>query len=614
MNTLSATALLLSRALSWALLYSLWQGLLISGALLVLLRALRGGSARFRYYLSLGGFTALFAWFAATWVGQYNLLSAAHTITYHVSEGQDIIAANVLSASGSAATSLSTFDRVRHILDEYYSLVMLIYVIGLSFMLTRFVAGYRRAHNLKYAGTEQPSEYWTEMLAKLQDRLKIHQPVKLLLSRYVTVPTMIGALKPVVLLPVASISYLTTEQVEAILLHELAHIRRNDFLVNLLQGIGETVLFFNPFVWLISAAIRKERELCCDDLVVARTDSPLSYARALTILETAQSGSLAPALAATGNKNQLFNRIKRIMEMKKNTRNQSQLAIALVAIIAITLTMALFTFTPAFAQDVKHNKSKSDTAVKSQYRYKTITIDDKGHKNVREEVSDKPIQGRHGSGNEEVIVKMDDGKGKGRHNENIVIIRHGDDSTHSDKVVINSQVISEITSEIEKATKDLADVDWNELKETIDKSLDQVSKELHDPKFKHQIEVEVQRSMDDSRHAMEDGKRAMDDARDEMRKERREMVQIRRQQPGGNYTYEDASPTDYESMLRKMDKDGLIDRKGTFKIKTADGELFINGTRQPEEVRDKYKPYLEHKNVTIKGTPNTLNIYGHEED
>jgi beta-lactamase regulating signal transducer with metallopeptidase domain len=107
------------------------------------------------------------------------------------------------------------------------------------------------------------------------------------------------------------------EGLEAILLHELAHISRADYLINIFQSAIETLLFFNPFVWRMSSVIRREREHCCDDLVVAFTEQPLAYARALSSLARQHAAPLpAIALAATGQQPLLFNRIKRIIEMK----------------------------------------------------------------------------------------------------------------------------------------------------------------------------------------------------------------------------------------------------------------------------------------------------------
>src|SRR5207247_762569 len=119
-------------------------------------------------------------------------------------------------------------------------------------------------------------------------------------SALVDVPTVVGCMRPVILLPIAAISNLTPSQIEAILAHELAHIRRHDYLVNLLQTLAETLLFYHPGVWWVSARIREEREHCCDDVAVEVCGDAVIYARALAELETWRVESTALTIAATG--------------------------------------------------------------------------------------------------------------------------------------------------------------------------------------------------------------------------------------------------------------------------------------------------------------------------
>lgn len=113
-------------------------------------------------------------------------------------------------------------------------------------------------------------------------------------------------------------------------MHELAHIKRNDYLINILQTIVETILFFNPFVWLISAIIRREREHCCDDLVLLHTREPLNYATALAALASYPGNASGLLVAASGQSYPLFHRIKRILEMKKNPFSYSRMVAAIL--------------------------------------------------------------------------------------------------------------------------------------------------------------------------------------------------------------------------------------------------------------------------------------------
>ena len=126
-----------------------------------------------------------------------------------------------------------------------------------------------------------PSAYWKEKIQQLADELQIRRRIQLLQSEIVQVPVVIGVLKPVILIPLGILSQLPPEQVEAILLHELAHIKRKDYLVNLLQSLAETIFFFNPAVLWVSSLIRDERENCCDDIAIAGTKNKAAFVNAL---------------------------------------------------------------------------------------------------------------------------------------------------------------------------------------------------------------------------------------------------------------------------------------------------------------------------------------------
>jgi TonB family protein len=153
---------------------------------------------------------------------------------------------------------------------------------------------------------------WSETLTRLAAQLKIARAIPILESALVGLPVVIGWLRPVILVPAGVFASLTPSQVEAILAHELAHIRRGDYVVNAVQRVVEIVLFYHPAVWWVSACIRREREHCCDDLAVPLSSSPLAYAHALVALEERRGRAPALAMAATGGG--LFARVRRIVD------------------------------------------------------------------------------------------------------------------------------------------------------------------------------------------------------------------------------------------------------------------------------------------------------------
>jgi hypothetical protein len=187
----------------------------------------------------------------------------------------------------------------------------------------------------------EDEEWQGKFRAWLRD-LGITRAAALCISPLSEVPAVIGHLKPVVLLPAAIIARLTPSQLEAVILHELMHVRRNDYLANLLQHLCETILFFNPFVWWISRAIRIEREHCCDDLVTSRSGDKLGYAKALTRIEELR-GSPEGALVLAASGGSLKRRISRILGVEKVRSAPSawSSAVCAVLIIGTVFTLAL---------------------------------------------------------------------------------------------------------------------------------------------------------------------------------------------------------------------------------------------------------------------------------
>jgi GWxTD domain-containing protein len=189
---------------------------------------------------------------------------------------------------------------------------------GVLFFQLRGVGSWLAARRLRRRGVCAAGTCWQELLLRLRDRVRLSRPVTLLESCLAEVPVVIGYVRPVILMPVGLLAGLTSEQVESILLHELAHIRRHDYLVNLLQIVVEGLVFYHPAVWWISGVIRAERENCCDDMVVAMQGDAFAYAAALTALEQNRGAMRETVLAATGGS--LVKRVRRLLIQPEGPR------------------------------------------------------------------------------------------------------------------------------------------------------------------------------------------------------------------------------------------------------------------------------------------------------
>lgn len=327
------------QALSYTLIYALAQGFVVYAALWLVLKLAPGMPAKGKYCLSLAALTILLVWFAATGWQQFqvsmpvNGQSVAFQTQHAIPARQQI---QVIATTGNDSGYRAALSSVTVI----FPWLSAAYLIGLALMLVRLSAGMLHLSSLGKSGTSQPAAALNRLLILLKNRLHLHGHIRLLISAKAQIPMVIGFLKPVILIPAATVAQLSMEQLETILLHELAHIKRHDYLVNILQTVIETILFFNPFVWMISAIIRREREHCCDDLVLDHTHEPLSYATALAALATTPGTASTFAVAASGQSNHLFNRIKRIMETKKNSFSYSRMVAAVLIITTITCSVA----------------------------------------------------------------------------------------------------------------------------------------------------------------------------------------------------------------------------------------------------------------------------------
>jgi beta-lactamase regulating signal transducer with metallopeptidase domain/protocatechuate 3,4-dioxygenase beta subunit len=270
----------------WTLVHFLWQG----SAMAIVLAVVRGAAgswlgARARYALSCLALA---------------LMCAAPPLTFIALGSIDPSAAPrpvwPISAPGS-------WDRI-------LPWIVVAWFLGVVLFSARVFAGWRKAVRVRNAATEPPPPEWQQALEGLVRRMKVSAPVRLVMSPLATAPAVVGWLKPVILLPVEAMIGLPLDQVESLLAHELAHVRRNDYLVNILQSIAESLLFYHPAVWWISGQIRAERELCCDDLAVETSEDVLTYATALAALETFRRSHLKTAMAADGGS--LLTRIRRL--------------------------------------------------------------------------------------------------------------------------------------------------------------------------------------------------------------------------------------------------------------------------------------------------------------
>jgi beta-lactamase regulating signal transducer with metallopeptidase domain len=310
----------LIKAIGWTLLHSIWQGLGIALLLALLLICLQRSSAAIRYFMATGAMLTFTILSLVTFVSEYQqatvLLHENQTSTPAANKAMGIPMELTFSSNIKSLPEAWSLHQLYPTFQAYFyqhlPLVVFLWAMGIMVLLIRFAGGYAYTQRLKnYKTVELPLD-WQQTLHSLASAARITQPVRLVESALVKIPLVIGYIKPVILLPVGTIIGLPAEQVEAILAHELAHIYRKDYLVNIFQCIIEIMFFYHPGVWWISARIREEREHCCDDLALSICGNTLTFAKALANLEQITHHTPALAMGFSGKGKQLLSRIKRL--------------------------------------------------------------------------------------------------------------------------------------------------------------------------------------------------------------------------------------------------------------------------------------------------------------
>ena len=306
------------KAIGWTIFHSVWQGIVIAIILGALLLLTSKKSARLRYNISVA---AMFLFF----------FISLGTFLHFYESPKDQSADNLIVVSNNTIQSESASDGVSSIIDNaktnlpkifesYFennlSLVVTFWFVGFIIFSLRFIGGAFYVQRLKTTGLNSLDADWHKRLSHLRDQLNLNQTVLISESTQVNVPITIGHLKPIILFPLGMISGLPQDQIEAIISHELAHIKRYDFLINMIQTFIETLFFYHPVVWWLSSLINAERENCCDDIAIQTCGDAVSYSKALYNIQQIRKNQSELVLAAIGKKNQLYRRIIRM-----NTNN-----------------------------------------------------------------------------------------------------------------------------------------------------------------------------------------------------------------------------------------------------------------------------------------------------
>jgi bla regulator protein BlaR1 len=522
----------LIKATGWSIFHSLWQGAIIYGILILVVAAIPKMNAKVKHNLAYSAMCFMFTGFCITFFSIFKIPN----------NSVDLIQSGQATAAAPVSYLLSLPQEINSRTEHIFPYLVSVYTFGLLFQLLILGVGYKRLLKLKQAERSMVPQEWQAVFIALTSKLNLRRKTGFYLSENVNVPLVIGYFKPIVLFPIALTTQLDMNQVEAILIHELSHIRRNDYLLNLIKTGIETILFFNPFIWLSGRYINIEREHACDDLVLKFTGTPITYAHALLKLEILKDKtSPALSMAATGSNQHLYQRIKRITDMKTNYMNAKQQLFAITLTVATVISLAWVSPAKTIsdkknntplkkgidvgAQGIKFKvldlaKEKSLSAAdcklnedttKKKKKFKIVTVDARGEKKEYNSVKEMPDSLRQEVMND-TFLNSDDFHFNFRMdsaiNAGMAYVKSDDFKKHMKDAQMQATIIARKFQspewkkqqvEIKKQMKDAQlqsaiimkkfnSPEWKKQQNDIKKQAEEIRKKFDSPEFRKQIE------------------------------------------------------------------------------------------------------------------------------
>ena len=354
------------QSLGWTLVNFCWLAAAIAFVYWLADAALSKARSQTRYVLALAALLLM-------------LLGALATFAYEETRTHSELASPAISASpvnavvgSSISIDLAPLARlntagvtrqpVLH-LSRFLPWLDVVWLLGVACLSTRTIGGWWLIERLRRSALVEAPEVVRANFARLCKRLGLTRHVSLRISEHIQGPLAVGIVRSLIILPASALMALSPEQLEAVLAHELAHVRRADYLWNLIQTTVETLFFFHPAVWWLGRRLRQERELCCDDVAVQSCSDPLIYATALLRLEERRRQPLSLAMALDGHKpsSGLRLRIARVLGETSGENGPRETAPLPVAAILTVLLLALLTVPQLFAGLRKTVETKSAT-------------------------------------------------------------------------------------------------------------------------------------------------------------------------------------------------------------------------------------------------------------
>ncbi|MBE9463144.1 M56 family metallopeptidase [Dyadobacter subterraneus] len=601
------------------LLHSVWQGLILAVITGIILTSTKKSKPAVRYnLLSL----SLLAFVIATSFTFYTAFDQQQKVkSFSEINNLGIVkpSQSLLETPFGTLRKISKLENIEQFSDQFLrenaTVLVAIWLLIFSLKSVKALGGLLYIHRLKREDNTVPDHVWIRLISDLAVKLNIHTKIQLLESERVMVPMVAGVLKPIIFVPVSFFSLLPPAQIEAILLHELAHIKRSDYAINLIQNFCENVFFFNPAVLWISALIREEREHCCDDLAISVMENQTSFVEALVSFQEYKLADQSLAMAFPGRRNFLLDRIKRIIYKHNKPLNAMEKIFVTASLITATLMTAAFS--PVVKKDLQLLKPKLERVLevsKPESSFLPITMEDtlpkKSHSSIYSESGKSTIELTKDNKHyeiEKVNGKLTSLKINGQQ------ISEDNMTSYKDEI---DAIMLDVKREHEKADNARAEADVmrkqaegnrkeadkmrvvaDKMRAEADQSrlLANAGREKADEVRKaaesNRLEAEKQRGVADKLRGEAEVLRLQAEENRKSADELRKQAEISRKEA-------DKARVAYEklqnNLIEDLIKEGVVKSKNNLSYKLNSEELVVNGVKQPAALHQKIKEkYVE---------------------
>ena len=346
--------------------HSLWQGFLITGLYILFLRVFKQKTLTLRYN---GGLIMLALWLMVVMSTFGILYQQSDQQVYPLASSQmdmrgmeaELFFEKPYFPSSDSQGHISIIGNIQtniqYWLNSHGKDLALIWIIGVCLFSLKWIGSIIYVHQLKSRYTVPVLQSWEEKVKVLSHQLGIQKDIGIKASALVNGPVLIGYLKPVILLPLGMLSGLQPEQVEAVIIHELAHVKRNDYLINLLVSLTEILFFYHPAYWWLSSELNKLREQCCDEIAVEATGDALLYVKTLVEMEEKKNQLAVLAMGMQAQGPVLMQRVRSILQ--PGIPNQMGFSARIILSIGILLSFALI----SWRNEIKWSDNQSFASV-----------------------------------------------------------------------------------------------------------------------------------------------------------------------------------------------------------------------------------------------------------